>query len=155
MIRLLLPLKPFGAARTRTRAFPTGRKGKGGRPVFSVQHFMDEKYRAWRELAMPYFQQVAPEAPLEGPLAFSLLIVNPCLSATEKLKRFTPRTWHAVKPDGDNVTKAVLDCAEEAGWMLGDAQVCRTVVEKVRAAKGEKPSLSIVLKRLDGPYHLR
>lgn len=155
MIRLLLPLVPFGAARTRTRAFPTGRKGKGGRPVFSVQHFMDAKYRAWREEAMPHFLRVAPEAPLQGPLQLTLVIVNPSLSAAEKLKRFTPRAWHAVKPDGDNVTKAVLDCAEEAGWMLGDAQVCRTLVEKVRAAKGEPPSLSIIVKRLDVPYHLR
>lgn len=116
---------------------------------------MDDKYRAWREKAMPHFIRVSPGSPLVGPLSLSLLIVNPSLSAAEKLKRFTPRTWHAVKPDGDNVTKAVLDCAEAARWMLGDAQVCLTVVHKVRAAKGEAPSLSIVVKVLDVPYHLR
>lgn len=155
MIRLLLPLAPFGAARTRTRAFPTGRKGKRGQPVFSVQHFMDPKYRAWREEAFPYFEAVAPKVPMSGPLQLSVLIINPSLSAVEKLKRYTPRTWHAVKPDGDNVTKAILDCAEESKWMLGDAQVARSIVEKVRAAKGEAPSLSIVMKLLDVPYHLR
>ena len=150
-IRLRLPLVPFGAARTRTRAFNTGRKDRRGQPIYSTQHFMDDAYREWRALAMPHFERAAPAHKLTGPLVFTLVAVHPFLKSDRRRTRHVPRRWHDVKPDFDNVSKAVLDCAEAAGWFHNDSQIARAVVEEVYAAQGEDPSLSIVVRELE-PY---
>ncbi len=149
-----LPLVPFGAARTRTRAFNTGRRDGRGRPVYSTQHYMDEKYREWRELAMPYFLQAAPESALVGPLQLTLVVVLPFRKG-DRRKSYVPRAWAPVKPDMDNVRKAIQDCAEAAGWFKNDSQIVRSVGEKVRAAQGEEPSISVRVSKIETPYHVR
>ena len=134
---------------------PTGKRDKRGQPIFRAQIYKcRKKYVPWCDKAMPYFKSVAPGVPLTGPLQLSLVIVLPFLKS-DRRKSHVPRKWASVKPDIDNVSKAVCDCAEEAGWFLNDSQIARCVIEKVRAAQGEEPSISIVVKTLDSPYHLR
>lgn len=133
---------------------PTGKTGKGGRPTFRAMIYKDPKYKAWCEEALPYFVRVAPETPLDGPLQMSLVIVAPFLK-TDQRKAHVPRKWNDKKPDWDNVGKAISDTAEAAGWIVNDSRISRVLIEKVRAAQGEAPGISIVIKALDVPYHLR
>lgn len=151
MIQLRLPLEPFGAARTGTRAVPTGRFTKGRREIWSTQHYMNRKYRKWREAAMVFFLAQAPKHPISGPVALSLVIVMPFRKGDARKTMFVPRKWHTARPDFDNVAKAIMDCAQDAGWFLNDWQVSRCVAEKVYAAQGEKACIHITLKELE-PY---
>jgi len=149
-----LPLEPFGAARHRARAMPTGKRRPNGEPIFRAQIYKDTRYRDWCAEALPYFVQAAPESPLVGPLQLSLVVVLPFLKS-DRRKSHVPRKWAHVKPDLDNVSKTVCDCAEDAGWFKSDSQICRAVAEKVRAAQGEEPSISVSVSRIDTPYHTR
>jgi Holliday junction resolvase RusA-like endonuclease len=133
---------------------PTGRYSPKGQPLFRAQIYKDPKYRAWCEFALPYFLGATPESPMVGPLKLELVVVLPFLKSDQR-KSHVPRKWAHVKPDLDNVGKAVLDCAEEAGWFKNDSQVCRSVCEKVRAEQGEGPSISVRVSRLEVPYHVR
>ena len=150
MIRLLLPLPPFGAARVRARAIPV--PGLPGKWMGSI--YDDKRYTAWRDKAMPYFMAQRPGSPLEVPLQLSLVIVMRFRKGDIRKTMFVPRKWHTAKPDTDNIVKAVLDCAERASWMVNDSQVCRMVVEKVYAAQGESEGLHVTVKALD-PYVAR
>ena len=154
-VSLRLPLEPFGAARQRVRAVPTGKRNARGEMIHRGQTYMDPKYAKWRDEAMPYFETAAPAAPLTGPLEVLLVAVVSFRATRRRKTTMPPRIWHATRPDIDNVLKAVLDCAQEAGWFLNDWQVARGVVEKVEAAQGEAPALSVVVRKLETPYHLR
>lgn len=159
-IGLKLPLEPFGAARTGARAMPVTSKGRcsacGTWRTWVAQLFMRGKYRKWRSKALPYFLRARiDECPLTGPLELRMLIVMPFRKGDARKTMMVPRKWHVARPDKDNVEKAVLDCAQEAGWFLNDWQVARGVVEKVYAAQGEDPGISIIVQKLETPYHLR
>ncbi len=149
-----IPLVPFGAARHRARAMPSGKRNNRGDMIWRAQIYMDPKYRAWIKEASPYFYRVAPESPMAGPLKLSMVVVVPFLKS-DRRKIHVPRKWCSVKPDLDNVEKAVLDCAEAAGWIHNDSQICRGVKEKVRAAQGEDPFISVTIETIETPYHVR
>lgn len=154
-----LPLAPFGAARTGARAMPVTVKGRcpcGHWLVWAAQIYMRGKYRKWRDAALVYFKRARPEgAPFLGPLEVRLLAVLPFLKGDARKTRMVPRKWHVARPDLDNIEKAVLDCAQDAGWFVNDWQIARVVKEKCYAAQGEEPSISVVVAKLETPYHLR
>jgi Holliday junction resolvase RusA-like endonuclease len=153
-VALKLHVEPFGAARTRTVARPTG-QFKNGREIWRGGVRPDPKYEAWRKNAMPCFRRAAPATPLLGPLEVLLVAVVPFREGRRRKTTMPPRIWHATRPDLDNLLKAVLDCAQEAGWFLNDWQVVRAVAEKCEAAQGEGPSISVVVRPIETPYHLR
>jgi Holliday junction resolvase RusA-like endonuclease len=133
---------------------PTGRCSKNGQPLFRAQIYKDVDYQAWCKAARPFFLAVAPEIPLDGPLQLSLVIIHKFRKGDQR-KKHVPRRWCDAKPDWDNVGKAITDTAEDAGWIVNDSRISRVVIEKVRAAQGEAPGISIIVKKLDVPYHLR
>jgi Holliday junction resolvase RusA-like endonuclease len=83
-------------------------------------------------------------APLTGPLAAHVRAVFP--RATRD--GVGPRAWNTkAQGDVDNVAKAVLDAANGIGF-IDDRQVARLVVEKVVAAAGEEPHVSLAIASL-------
>lgn len=154
-VKVRLPLEPFGAARQRVRAVPTGRRDSKGGMIYRGTTYMAPQYEAWRKDALPFFNRAAPVTPLLGPLEALVVSVARFRKQRARKTTFPPRKWHDTRPDLDNILKAVLDCCQEAGWFLNDWQVARAVVEKVEAAQGEEPSVSVVVRRLETPYHLR
>lgn len=145
------PIEVYGAARTRSRAIPTGQRDRNGCPQYRGGNYDDPKYDGWKKQVAPLFQLQAPRVPFDGPCMLSLVIVLPHTKAVADRKRHTPREWHTVVPDLDNLEKSVKDAMQKAGWIVNDSRICKVAKEKVRAAKGEKPSVSIVLRELP-PY---
>jgi len=137
------------------RAVPTGQYGRDGQKVWRGQTYKDPKYAKWQRAAMPYFGRERPEHPLEGPLALSMVAVLKFRETDRRKTRFVPRKWHTARPDMDNVMKAIMDCAQNAGWFANDWQVVRVLAEKVYAAQGEEPSLSVIVVPIETPYHVR
>lgn len=52
-----------------------------------------------------------------------------------------------VKPDADNISKAILDCAKKAGIIADDALVVDLRVRKWWAADGEEPGVVLTIRR--------
>ena len=50
---------------------------------------------------------------------------------------------HTVKPDRDNIDKAILDALTDAGWWKGDQLVCSGELEKFYHGKNGRPGLDI------------
>lgn len=125
---------------------PTGAVKEGcGCPVLRGSVHDHPAYRKWKLRALRVFERYAPAAPLDGPLQMTLVAIFPTLKGDERVRVPAPRKWHDVIPDADNVQKAVMDVATRAGWVKDDSRICRVVFEKLRAAQGEHPGLSIVI----------
>lgn len=84
-----------------------------------------------------------------GPCAVSLVFVFPRLKAhfraSGALKDSAP-AWHTVKPDGDNLAKAVLDALTQCGLWSDDNLVCDLRVVK---RYGDTPGCRVCVRELD------
>ncbi len=102
---------------------------------------------AWKGV-VKVVARAACSIPLTGPVKVRLEFL---LSRPGHLRwktRPMPRMWCSVKPDADNLAKAVLDA------MLGvcfedDAQVCQLIVEKFIAGGDERPSVTVEVTTLE------
>jgi len=65
-----------------------------------------------------------PDAPLEGPLALTVMWLFP------KGRSHKNGEWRTTKPDTDNLQKLLKDCMTKCQFWKDDAQVVREVVEK-------------------------
>lgn len=143
MISIWIPGKPV--AKGRARAFKT----KGGH----IGHYTPEKTRTWegiaRTLAMEAMAVAGIFKPLEGPLRMEVMICVPIPASWPQWKRemaLSEKVWPTVKPDSDNVLKAVKDSLNGVVW-VDDAQVCVTEVGKVYS---EIPGVEVGVCRLVG-----
>ena len=66
----------------------------------------------------------------------------------QRKKSPTGRIPHMIKPDRDNLDKAVLDSLTGLVW-VDDCQVFSGLVEKYYGAKGEAPHVSIVITKVE------
>lgn len=89
-----------------------------------------------------------PSRCIEGPVAIrvDLFFGRPKRLMTRQLMGSMVR--HTVRPDSDNVAKAVLDAMTDLGWWRDDSQVCELLVTKWYAAAGESPGARIMLEEL-------
>lgn len=149
MIRLTIPLEPYGAARQRARAQPTDKVDRNGDRVWRAVTYKAAKYRKWCEAALPFVGPHAPPVPLEGPLECRILFVGPTLKSETRVRTPASRRWWDARPDLDNLLKAVWDVLQDCGYVKDDGQIVRVVAEKVRAAQGEEQSIKVVLAPLE------
>lgn len=59
----------------------------------------------------------APQKPLDGPIAIEMRICWPTGG------RRAQGSWHAVKPDADNVEKTVFDVMAKLGYFANDSRI--------------------------------
>lgn len=86
-------------------------------------------------------------SPLQGPLKVDCLFVFPRESSKFWKSKPTPRYPHTVKPDRDNLDKAVLDSLKGI-LFVDDAQVCAGELQKWRASGDEQPHVQITVQPL-------
>lgn len=90
-----------------------------------------------------------PTSPITGPVNASLCFYFPRpkyhFKKDGQLKPEAP-IRHIVKPDRDNLDKAVLDCLTKCGFWIDDCQVCDGEVKKVY---GEVPGVRICITPLN------
>lgn len=112
MIRIVVHGTPIGKARART---VTQRNGR-------VHAYTPDETAVWQDVIRCEALRSRPTAPLEGPLYVKLVFYLP-------RPRTAKRAWPSVKPDLDNLEKAVLDALNRLIWR-DDAQIVSKVSTK-------------------------
>lgn len=147
-ILIVVPGHPVGKGRARSAIL----YGKNGEPIKSKKtgrilttHYTPEKTRTWegiaRSLAMDAMHR---REPLECPVRLSLIITFAIPDSWPQWKRalaLAGRIEPTVKPDADNVEKAVKDALNGVAWR-DDCQVVSGAKEKLY---GEQPGVRILV----------
>lgn len=91
-------------------------------------------------------------APLSGPLRVDCEFYMPRpkyhFRKDGTLKPKAPR-WRSIKPDRDNLDKAVLDCLTQLGMWQDDGQVCDGRVPKLYETTMEPAGVEITISQLE------
>lgn len=93
-------------------------------------------------------EQIYHRRPLCGPVRVDCLFVFPRQSARVWKTKPMPRYRHVVKPDRDNLDKAVLDSLRGM-LFVDDCQVCAGEIDKWHASGDEQPHCVITVTDLD------
>ncbi len=118
MLEFTIPIKPQGKARHRTRVVMIGKK-----PV--AMQYSERKAKAYEQAIRDSVIAQYCCDPLDGPLIVSVY-------AWFKKPKSSKLAYPTVKPDADNIAKAVLDSLNGILWH-DDKQVCQLAVHKVYA----------------------
>lgn len=99
---------------------------------------------AFKEAVKLEAQQAYKGAPLEGPLQLNVTFIMPRPKSMLWKSRPMPRDWHTVRPDTDNLVKAVKDALSALLWK-DDSQVCCEIIRKMVAGGDERPRVEVVV----------
>ena len=113
MLEFAIPIKPQGKARHRTRVVMIRKK-----PV--PMQYSDPKGVKYEKAIRDAVISQYDGEPLEGPLSVNI-------AAIFKRQKTVDRNRHTVKPDADNVAKAILDSLNQVLWNDDSQIVCLTV----------------------------
>lgn len=91
----------------------------------------------WRDTVLKVMRFSRPPQPLEGFISVELTFFMPRPKSCKKDQVFMNK-----RPDFDNLSKAVLDAAQEAGWIKDDGQIVDARVIK-RYENGSGPGCNI------------
>lgn len=137
MIEFVVQGKPIAQPRPRATTRRGGAR-RGG--IRMIQADDDHAIHAYKQHVALFGRRAKPGGPLFEKLRVDLVFVLPAIGKPPKEPR--PRSWAGVRPDLDNLVKAVLDALNGVLW-LDDAQVVLLSAAKHRAADGEGPSTSV------------
>lgn len=98
---------------------------------------------AWRNAV--YINAIVgrPKKPLDCALWVRLMFAMPVPKSDPS--RNGP---HTVKPDLDNLSKAVLDALKDAGWFVDDSRIAKLDLDKTYAVAPQKPGCLVLVDRL-------
>ena len=134
MIIIVIPGQPIGKGRPR---FGNGRT------------YTPAKTETWTNRAIVAIREQVKERGITGPVT-----VDWC-AVFERPKRMLAKKWpnrrelHTVKPDRDNVDKAILDALTKAGVLKDDCQVTDGDICKRYADRVESAHVMVTIKNVD------
>lgn len=85
--------------------------------------------------------------PLDGPVAIEVTFLMPRPGRLVWKKRPMPRLRHIIKPDIDNLLKAVKDALKGILWR-DDSQVAEVYMEKLYASGDEQPGVDVEILQI-------
>ena len=118
MLEFAIPIAPKGKERHRSMI-------RGGK----IATYNTKKATAYEAAIREYVQSKYDGEPLEGPLKI-------CISAYFQKPKSSKLTWHTVKPDADNIAKAICDSLNGVLWH-DDKQIVFLDVMKSYWDRGE------------------
>lgn len=127
----------------------TGEPKGQPRPKFArrgsfVQTYDPGTANDWKNRVAFAGQGHKPADPIEAPVTLRLVFYMP---RPKRLDKANPGPIpHTVKPDIDNMVKAVMDCLTDAGWWKDDALVTCAVAAKFYASLGWEPGATVRLE---------
>ena len=137
MLRFTVPGQPVAKGRARSAI-------RGGR----IAHYTPDKTAAYerrvRSACMEVMEAAGIVEPIKGAVSVQLVATFEIPASWSKAKR-SEADMHTIKPDLDNVVKAVFDGCNGVVW-LDDCQVCSLVASK---GYGSSPSVEVVVEWLE------
>lgn len=131
----VVPGAPHGKARARSTR--------------SGHHYTPPETRAYEEsVAWAIKRAMGACRPIVGPLRVELTAIYPIPASWSKKRQAEAAAWRlvpAVKPDLDNVAKAICDGGNGVAW-VDDAQIVDLVVRK---RYGLRPEVRVIAALLD------
>ena len=136
-IEIIIPGEPIGKGRARSARLPNGR----------TTHYTPQKTRTWEGIARSFAIDAFGEdrEPLDCPVALDILIVYSIAKSWPEWKRRAALIGEiepTVKPDADNVEKAVKDALNGVVWR-DDCQVVNTTK---RTVYGPQPGVRVFVQ---------
>lgn len=161
--RVTLPVAPRGKERPRAsipwpwieKWIRSGRRGK--KPIPHV--YTRKEYQLYEEgladrLAAAWGAS-GRFSGLDEPCSLLLICFFPRPTSRTRKTLPNPRFPHAVRPDGDNVAKAVQDALQRAGCVVDDSRVFDLRVVKWTCSGEEEPRIEVILRWSSGATLLR
>lgn len=134
-------------AQPRPRAFARIIKLADGRKVPTARVHEAGTAEAWKSEIAAEVEKRRPAIPLSGPLRIDITFLFPRSNAyLRSSRRPDGRMLHDVKPDRDNLDKAVLDCLKLMRYYEDDGQVCDGRIRKLYVARNELSGAEIVIR---------
>lgn len=96
---------------------------------------------AWRSAVFAQALLKRPKVPMDGTLVAALEFVMPC-PKSDKKRMGLP---HTVKPDADNLSKAVLDALKDAGWFVDDSRISELKIWKFYESQDCPPGCHVTV----------
>lgn len=119
------------------------RFAKGGKKVAGIYKDDSHPVHAWKEEVGIRAREAYQGEPLgKVPVSLSACFLMP---RPQAMKHPEDRAWHLIKPDTDNLVKAVKDALTGLIWE-DDSIVCREIVTKKYVAIGENPSATVIIE---------
>lgn len=97
----------------------------------------------WRTSVLAQAMPNRPEKPYDIPLYVRIIFLMPIPKSDP-----TRQGPHTVKPDLDNLSKAVLDALKDAGWFVDDSRIAHLETSKYYAKVGVMPGCYVLVGRL-------
>ena len=156
--RIIVPGQPIAQPRHRSRiVWPSNvvlrslRSVEALRKMLRTQQYVpaDHPVHAFRDAVAMIARQAWRGDPFAKgvPLRLDLQLVFDRPKYMTRKTKPNPRQWHAVKPDNDNVIKAVKDAMTGIVYH-DDNQIAVEQIAKFYAAGGEQPHTEIRLREL-------
>lgn len=103
-----------------------------------LHSFADPDTEAWKKVVATWSLTTRPRPMLRGPLEARYTFIMPRPKGAAELH------WHAVRPDYDNLSKAIGDALKGIVYQ-DDGRIARAVIEKVY---GDRPGVEIEILEL-------
>lgn len=156
-IEVLIPGEPIPQHRTQStvvtdRAGNVVRNRKTKRPL--IRNYTPDSRRkdgsgslvGWKDAVIIKVREQAPAEPWDGPVELDVTFWFDRTQELEKKKHADGELLHAVKPDLDNLVKAIKDVMTEARVWVDDGRVCDTVIRKRYVARGHGPGCRVIAR---------
>lgn len=128
--RFVVPGRPVSQPRHRARVV-TLRDGTTRAQVYEAEG--GAPIHGWKDALVRYASKHRPAHPITGPVSVLLEFRFDAPASNVKSPKRNPHLecgHHTVRPDADNLAKAVLDVLEECGFFASDTQVSLLAVVK-------------------------
>lgn len=101
----------------------------------------------WKQRISIAILPFVPQIPYTGPMSVNLVLYFP--RPQRLMKKTSPdQVWHAIKPDRDNLDKAVLDSLTQLKFWFDDSQVCDGHIQKTYTPKDGTSGLWISVSKI-------
>jgi Holliday junction resolvase RusA-like endonuclease len=139
---ILVPITPQPKRRVRA----TTSKGK-------IVTYKDEKTKRYENSLSLYLKQHAPSKPLLGAIGLSIRFLHArpkrlSVKAKNGVVTCAGRIWKKTRPDVDNLTKAISDCLQTAGFFRDDGQIASIDARDFYTEDGQEPRIEIFISEL-------
>lgn len=133
----VMPLKGWGSALS-------ARTPRDLMGLLTVAIYTPDVAREWKAAVRRAAHPHRPAEPLAGPLRVELDFLMPRPKYMDARRYDGRPELHGVKPDADNLAKAVLDAlGDDKGWWGDDAQVCELAVQKHYHGRAGSPGCGV------------